>query len=468
MLVCFAVANFRSFAVKQTFSLIASRRLGTAHEDHALPIPDSDDRVLRASVIYGANGAGKSNLLAALRYVRRIALEPRKGSHTTARSPFRLADLRDQPTTFDLDFITADKLYRYSLSLDDERIIEERLLHVAGNKKSLVYERHTDSHGKVEIDAPGLRKESDRLQALVTVGSRHNQSFLATARATLERSDIGKTLADVMDWLDHGLTLIGPKSTPDLSGKRLITDLKFRHFASAFLKASATGVDQLEVDKRELSKEDAQALVSKELLEAALRRVRDRDIAVLRTPNGAEVLIDRAADGEHFYRVAIQAAHKSNTRKESTFALSEESDGTQRLLHLIPALYQAESARAIHFIDEIDRSLHPLLLYKFLEYFLRRCTRTPRQVIVTTHESHVLDLDLLRRDEIWFAEKDSSGATNLYALTDFNVRKDLHVQKGYLEGRFGAVPFLGELDRLIETGPTAAPCSRGTARVPPS
>src|SRR5579862_4852196 len=107
MLVSFAVANFRSFAAKQTFSLIASRRLGAAHDDHALPIPDSDDRVLRAGVIYGANGAGKSNLLTALRYMRRIALEPRKDSRTTARNPFRLADLRGQPTTFDLHFIAA-------------------------------------------------------------------------------------------------------------------------------------------------------------------------------------------------------------------------------------------------------------------------------------------------------------------------------------------------------------------------
>src|SRR5579862_2793725 len=115
MLVSFAVANFRSFAAKQTFSLITSTRLDSAHEDHALPIPDSDERVLRVGVIYGANGAGKSNLLAALRYVRDIALTQRNESRATARDPFRLADLRDQPTIFDLQFIAADKLYRYSL-----------------------------------------------------------------------------------------------------------------------------------------------------------------------------------------------------------------------------------------------------------------------------------------------------------------------------------------------------------------
>lgn len=135
MLVSFAVSNFRSFAATQTFSLIASPRLDSAHEDHALTIPDSDERVLRVGVIYGANGAGKSNLLAALRFVRHIATVQRNQSRTTVvRNPFRLANLHDQPSTFDLQFIAADKLYRYSLRLDDERIIEERLLHNRGQK----------------------------------------------------------------------------------------------------------------------------------------------------------------------------------------------------------------------------------------------------------------------------------------------------------------------------------------------
>jgi AAA15 family ATPase/GTPase len=107
----------------------------------------------------------------------------------------------------------------------------------------------------------------------------------------------------------------------------------------------------------------------------------------------------------------------------------------------------------VYCIDDIDRSMHPMLAYKLLEYFLRTCTKSPCQLIVTTHESHLLDLDLLRRDEIWFAEKDSAGATSLYPLTQFAVRKDLQLRKGYLEGRFGAVPFLGGIDRLIESVP---------------
>jgi uncharacterized protein len=443
MLVSFAVSNFRSFGAKQTFSLIASTRLGSAHEDHALPIPDSDERVLRAGVIYGANGAGKSNLLAALRYARTIILRQSKEACGTGRNPFRLADLCDQASTFDLQFIAADKLYRYALSLDDERIIEERLLHVVGSRQGLIYERRTGGRGRVEISAPGLTGGSDRLKAVIKVGCRHNQSFLATTRAVLEDDDIGKTLTEVIDWLDNGLTLIGPEPTPNLSIERLATDVEFRQFAGDFLKASSTGIDYLKLDKEELSRDEAQMLVR------SLARENQLETSGLRMSNGAALLIEHGKGGRRFYQVAIQAVHQHATRKETTLAWSEESDGTQRLLDLLPAAYQMKPGKFVYFIDAIDRSLHPLLVYEFLECFLRRCTRTPCQIIVTTHESHLLDLDLLRRDAIWFAEKSPTGATNLYPLTDFTVRKDLHVQKGYLRGRFGAVPSLGEIDRLL-------------------
>ena len=93
-----------------------------------------------------------------------------------------------------------------------------------------------------------------------------------------------------------------------------------------------------------------------------------------------------------------------------------------------------------------------MLVWKFLEFFLKGCNQSGRQVIVTTHESNLLDLELLRRDEIWFVEKDQNGATSLYPLTDFKVRQDLEIRKHYLQGRFGAVPFLGNLDRLVEGG----------------
>lgn len=120
--------------------------------------------------------------------------------------------------------------------------------------------------------------------------------------------------------------------------------------------------------------------------------------------------------------------------------IAEESDGTRRLLNLLPALYHMTSRTSVFFIDEIDRSMHPLLSRTFLEFFLNKCNES--QLILTTHESNLLDLKLLRRDEIWFTEKDASGTTHIYPLTEFRVRGD-NIREHYLQGRFGAIPFLG-------------------------
>jgi AAA15 family ATPase/GTPase len=123
----------------------------------------------------------------------------------------------------------------------------------------------------------------------------------------------------------------------------------------------------------------------------------------------------------------------------------------------MPALYQMRRGHAVFFIDEIDRSMHPMLVHKFIEYFLT-CTAGACQIILTTHETHLLTLEMLRRDEMWFAEKDPAGATNLYSLADFNVRGALRLRNGYLEGRFGAVPFLGDIARLIDSRSGPAVC----------
>jgi AAA15 family ATPase/GTPase len=170
---------------------------------------------------------------------------------------------------------------------------------------------------------------------------------------------------------------------------------------------------------------------------------------IVRLTDGKEILVDH--QGGRVYHISVQATHEQEPGKEVQLELTEESDGTRRLLNLIPALHPTAFTGVVHVIDEIDRSLHPILVREFLEFFLKSSKGDFRQVIVTTHESNLLDQDLLRRDEIWFAEKDSTGATRLYSLLDFKVRNDLEIRKHYLQGRFGAIPFLGNLESLLAT-----------------
>jgi len=127
---------------------------------------------------------------------------------------------------------------------------------------------------------------------------------------------------------------------------------------------------------------------------------------------------------------------------------NEESDGTLRLLDLVPILRGGETQGKVFIIDELDRSLHPLISYRLVERFL--ATGGTNQLVATTHASNLLDFDLLRRDEIWFIEKDRQGASHLYSLEEFTPRYDLDVEKGYLFGRFGAIPVFGPVNLCEE------------------
>jgi hypothetical protein len=448
MVVSFSVSNFRSFSAEETLSLVASNRLSGSHDEHAVPIPDSKEQVLRTVVLYGANGAGKSNLFKALRYLKAIALEQRVKNSGTRRKPFLFAEAPAGPSTFDLQFIAADKLYRYGCKVDDDRITEEWLFHVVGNRQRLFYERTTDGNGKVVVDASGLKDAGEKVLALATVGGPQNQSFLATVNATLEPSDVGADLAQVLTWFAKSLVLVGPDASYLGLGSLLDSDTDFMSFAGAYLKSASTGVDHLEIIKTEISKDEADKLLPDGLASKVLRNLaEDENGLPLRLGDGKELVVEHSGD-DHFYLMDVQAAHERETGEAVRLELSEESDGTRRLLNLIPALHNPQFAY-VYFIDEIDRSLHPMLVKEFLGFFLKSRDCTSCQIIVTTHESNLLDQDLLRRDEIWFAEKDRAGATRLYSLLDFKVRNDRDLRKGYLQGRFGAVPFLAGLEHLL-------------------
>ncbi|ACD15493.1 AAA family ATPase [Paraburkholderia phytofirmans] len=454
MLVSFSVENFRSFRVEQTLSLVASSRHAGSHEGHAIAVPDSEEKVLKTAVLYGANGAGKSNLFKALKYFKSVALRPRKKNTGTGREAFRFGGASEEPSSFDLQFIVREQLYRFGFRIDDHKIVQEWLVKITGNKERVLYERATDENGRVQIEGDYLKSVNEKLSALVTVGGPQNQSFLATIRATLDEDDIGSELASIIDWFLEGLKLIDPTQSIAPLGHLLSSDPKFLTFAGTFLKSSSTGVDHLSVQKTEITEEELRAILPETVAERVIQDVSKspHNTAVVDMAERGELLIEKT-DAHHYYRISVQAAHEYAPGSVAQLDLADESDGTRRLLSLMPALNHDDDSGAVYFIDEIDRSMHPMLIWKFLQFFLESCKADRHQIIITTHESNLLDLDLLRRDEIWFVEKSATSETHIYPLTDFRVRKDLEIRKHYLQGRFGAVPFLGNLDRmLVERG----------------
>jgi uncharacterized protein len=456
MLVSFSVSNFRSIRDEVTLSMVASKRLSTgenSHEHHTVAIPDSDERVLRAAVIYGANGAGKSNLFKALKYCRRLAITAKsKADAGTSREPFKLGSSREHTSTFDIRFIANDRLYRSFFRVDDDRIVEEYLVREQRGRDSLIYERITSEQGKVIVELGPAFEKNAKLQALATVGGPQHQTFLASILANLEKDDIGEDLASVLNWYDNSLKLIGPNQSIAPMGAMLDTHEDFTSFAGDFLKSASTGVDHLVVDKKALAEDELKAMLPAVVFAQTVKSLRENKehIAVLTNQlNGVEYVFKKG-EGDKFYSYTVSAAHVCPEGDIVPLDLSEESDGTRRLLNLLPAIKQFARVEEAYFIDEIDRSLHPVLIWNFMKQFLDSQASNRHQVIVTTHDTILLDQELLRRDEIWFVEKDAALGTNAYSLADYRVRKDLQVRKHYLSGRFGAIPFPGSLDRLTQ------------------
>jgi hypothetical protein len=161
---------------------------------------------------------------------------------------------------------------------------------------------------------------------------------------------------------------------------------------------------------------------------------------------GSSVAIRPGKDGPLLTRLKTQ--HLSEEGKPVPFDIEEESSGTQRVMQILPILADAKAGNRVYVIDELDRKLHPLLSRLFVEAFLEMGKAQNSQLIFTTHETSLLNLDLLRRDEIWFVEKDRAGASHLYSLASLNVRPDIKPERGYLQGRFGAIPFIGGIQSL--------------------
>lgn len=443
MIVQFHVANFRSFEAEESFSFVANKRLTGEHDDHTVALPNSDERLLRAGVLYGANGAGKSNLFRALHFLQLLA-QSTKRSGGTGRIPFRFRGGQGKATELEVLFVVREKVLRYGVVLDDERIMEEWLIEVLGGRERVVFERTSDSEGKTEIEGKGLAECGPKVALMAKIGGKQNQTFLASLKSLLAREEILGAVGLALDWFESGLVMISPDSSFGPLGSVLYEDADLRRFAGDFLRETSTGVERIEVRRkkigaaefeRQLNRGERRALEAEEAV--------DGDFIVSRH-DGLELVKEKDA----FFEQEVLANHRSVDGEEVTLRLQDESDGTKKLLDLVPALFDLKQRAAVYVIDEIDRSLHPLMVRHFVASFLKACQGGQRQLLVTTHESRLLDLGLLRRDEIWFAEKDQTMATRLYSLSDYKVRKDHRIDKQYLQGRFGAIPLVASLEDL--------------------
>lgn len=451
MLISFSVENFRSFYGEQTFSLLASKRLDKPSRSQGVPVPDADETALRVASVYGANGAGKSNLVAALQFVEKMVLEGTSPGKRISRSPFAFADDgTEKPSCFDLRFLSDGEVFSYGFACTGDRVLEEWLDVYQGKKERSVYARATDEKGKTEVTLGPAGKKSDggssKLEALAEVGARGNQLFLTEVINLDDPQVQGPRFARAAKWFTTTLNIIPADAPLTMLATEMMKNPEFPEFAGRFLKAASTGIASLDVETKELPRTQ---VVPQKLADDFFPELEEGETAFLPGLDGHGLLIEGGSkDTVHVHTITTK--HPKNGGGEAVLPLSEESDGSRRLLNLLPTLVHLRSRGGVYILDELERSMHPMLARKFVQYFLEAAEESGSQLVFTTHESTLLDLELVRRDGIWFTEKDEKGSSHLYSLADFKIRKDLRVDKGYLQGRFGAVPFLGGIDHLIE------------------
>lgn len=442
MIINFSVQNFRSFGAEQTLNLVASRAQ-KGHDDHCVDIAESGERVLRAAVVYGANASGKSNLVQAMNFAQDLILQGAGPMKRIALNQFRFRDGPAQPSSFEFRFMVDGRVFVYGFDVTREEVTEEWLAATnAKGKESDIFTRK----GK-DIEFGDFKKFGDAdvtsgqaLKALQLLGVRPNQ-LLLNKIVDLDSEHRGELLDQVVWWFRECLTVIPAAASFGPILEYLDEDDAFRNFASEFLSSIGTGIGGIAVEQTQIAAEQ----LPKPLVEQ-LQSLNDVEVTPIAVGPGMSLYLD-PDDPAKVIRRNLASQHTVG-KQNYTLPFDEESDGTQRFLHLLPALYHLHTSCKVFVIDELDRSLHPLLAHALLKFFVESCPGACQQLIVTTHETYLLDQDLLRRDEIWFTEKDEKQQTHLYSLTDMKVRNDLRIQKSYLQGRFGAIPFVGGMEKL--------------------
>ena len=414
MLVEFRVKNFRSLRDEQVLTLVASKDK-SLQDTHTLATGlKVAPSLLRSAVIYGANAGGKSNLIKALQYMRGVVMESAtviQPGQIYAVQPFRLdIESNKEPTEFEITFVLNSVRYQYGFAMTSERIVNEHLLVYKAFKPQRWFERHFDAEtGKDVYDfGPGLKGPKNLWEG----ATRPNALFLSMAVQLNSEA-----LRPVFDWFASGLVIFNEQAplSPHVS-IQMLKQAEGRKQICDFLTTADISIADIEIVTRKVP---GQAVHFDSV--AGKTEVRTEEMEV---------------DQLRFSHVTEQG--------KAVFDLMDESNGTRNLFFLTGPVLDILSKGLTLVIDELDTSLHTLLVRELVRLFHRPEVNTGgAQLIFTTHDTSLLDApDLFRRDQIWFVEKDRDQVSTLLALSEFSPRKNEALERGYLMGRYGGVPFL--------------------------
>ncbi|HOD53526.1 MAG TPA: ATP-binding protein [Candidatus Cloacimonadota bacterium] len=429
MLVRFTVSNCLSFSNKASLEMFSS-----ANRDLKVQVWKSNSRhipgILRSAFIFGPNASGKSNLIKIIDYARSVILGESNplGKRTKY---FKLnPDNEKKPSSFEFEILIDKSIFRFGFSVYEDIISEEYLYQIISTGEQLIYKRRYDKTTKnsIEFGDNFSSYREDKFLDFILKGVPSNRLFLSE---TVIRNVT--YFQNIFDWFKK-MVVIYPDSKFHKLNILLDNDELIKKYEE-MLKLCDTGISHVSIDQV-----DADELFDK-IPPEIREKTNNESFESLSLISDERYGINFKNGVNSAYKIKINHTIPSGKEKVS-FNIHEESDGTNRLFDLIPILDMIFQD-AVIIVDELDRSLHPLVSRFFIETFFRTNQNNKAQLIVTTHDATLLDVSLLRRDSIWFVKKNHEMSSVLYSLEEYKkVRNDKALQKAYLAGLYGAIPLI--------------------------
>lgn len=433
MLIRFGCSNYKSIFSYQELIFTASSLKDPQSdliENTAIP-----EKILPSIALYGANASGKTNMIEALQFSVNFILSSYGNVALTGihRPIFKLSpNAKIQASEFDMDFVFNNKHYHYGYKINDETVMEEWLFSYAyENRKSRTVLFHRSIEEATEYKFSKYLKGENRV---ITKLTRTNSLYLSTAAQNNH-----ELLSQIYSYFRMNF-LFRLNQMPHLPLPNEAIILKqcgTIEQVSNFLQNSGAGIEEIKLKVRKcVGAELVVRQQTHEFLKEVLRPILGEKFVAMPQPQEEDT---------------IELSHKDQNGNLIPFELNDESQGTRAMIALLAPVFVILNNGGIFVIDEIESSLHVLLTFQVVKLFSRKETNPKgAQLLFTTHETNILCNNLLRRDQIWFSEKSSAGETIIAPLTDYDLRATDNFQKGYLEGRFGAIPFLGDIQKLFQ------------------
>jgi uncharacterized protein len=459
MLISFAVTNFRSFGKRQELLLV--RGPGRKHANHLVENGGTRPTTLRCAAIYGANGAGKSNLVRAMLVAQQLIKTGFKEGDLIPVAPHRLDPaLADQPSVFEFVISVPEGDFVYGIAATSTEIRREWCAELKRGGQHDLFVRTEEK--SVRWTLGESTSERSNLDFLFD-GLKPTRLILAelAEQKVFERIEATSKLASVFRWFAEQLTVIVPDSQYLKFGNKNESERSVLGLCGRLLRDFGTGVQDIKPVLQKLTDKHG---IPPELVELIKRD--DRSTSVVLNAFDDLPMHVKKDDGGNLVVEKIKSEHRGRDGSMVEFDWSDESDGTKRLLHLLPALLELFGGEKVVVIDELNRSLHVDLTLNFLSAFLAAPASTRSQLIFTTHETNLLSQELFRRDEIWFAQKRREGMTELIPLSDFKLRGDKDLRRDYLRGRFGGVPLIKDMSWVWSANDPSKPADQTQEAVP--